>query len=478
MEYHFNRMKFDINLESFSERVALMLEDGSSVSYKKLAEQCDALQEQMGTSKKLLCVLCKTNVETIVGYLAGLRGSHAVMMINAELNEELLDQLIERYQPDYMWQPIEENNRGIYEDGDYQLIKRNVVETFILNKDLVLLLSTSGSTGSPKFVKLTKKNLYANTASIAEYLKIRDDEKAITSLPLYYSFGLSILNTHLAAGATLLLTDKSITTKEFWDFFKHENATSFSGVPYTYEMLKKIRFFKMQLPSLRTLTQAGGKLNPKLVEKFAQYAKEKKVDFFVMYGQTEATARISYLPPIYNQTHYKSIGITIPGGRISLIDDKGKEIIESEKEGELVYLGDNVMMGYATCREDFSKPDEQYGSLKTGDIAYRDKEGFYYITGRTKRFIKIFGNRVNLDEIEHSLKSEGFDCLCAGEDDLLKVAILELSISESVKKQIIDKYGFHHSAVQVVVVSEFPVTSSGKIEYQKLFTKIKSEKYE
>lgn len=469
MEFRSSQLVFDTRLELFSGRVALVTEDNNTFTYSELVQACDALNTKIGTEKQLLCVQSHMGVETIIGYLAGLRGNHTVMMLDAELNQELMDELLQTYQPDFIWKPLDEATPSLYKSMGYQLTKLKVSKARPLHEELALLLSTSGSTGSPKFVKLTKQNLYANTASIVEYLNISKEERAITSLPLHYSYGISVMNTHLAVGARLLVTKHSIISKEFWNFFKEAKATSFAGVPYTYEMLKKFRFFKMELPSLRTLTQAGGKLNPKLVEEFANYSKEKDIDFVVMYGQTEATARISYLPPKFNQTHPKSIGVPIPNGKIVLLDVDGNEITEIEKEGELAYKGKNVMMGYANAPEDLIKPDEMYELLKTGDIAYVDEEGFYYITGRIKRFIKIFGNRVNLDQVEHYLKVQGFDCLCTGEDNALRVAVLDTEIVDEIKVTIVDKFRLHHSVVEVVQVTNFPVTASGKIEYKKLF---------
>jgi acyl-coenzyme A synthetase/AMP-(fatty) acid ligase len=470
-------MHFDTQLEDFPERTALFFQNGTKISYKTLADNCNKLQYHLGTEKKLLLILCKTNRETIVGYLSGLRAGHAVMMISADLDLEFIEILKKRYKPHYIWKSKSDDEIYLYEDGVYGLIEYDVNDEVAIEKDLALLLSTSGSTGSPKFVKLTKKNLYANSTAIVEYLNISKEERAITSLPLHYSFGLSILNTHLAVGASVLVTEKSIISKEFWDFFKQEKATSFSGVPYTYEMLKKIRFFKMELPFLRTLTQAGGKLNEKLVLAFSEYSKKNTIDFYVMYGQTEATARISYLPPVFNESHHKSIGIAIPHGEITLLDEDGEAISAENKVGELLYSGENVMMGYATCRQDLGEADTYKGVLKTGDLAYKDKDGLFYITGRIKRYIKLFGNRVNLDEVEQNLKTQGFECLCVGEDDLLKVAVLEDSQIESIKSYIVNKYKFHPKSINIEVVASFPITSSGKIEYQKLLKKLKSVKY-
>ena len=222
------------------------------------------------------------------------------------------------------------------------------------------------------------------------------------------SFGISILNSHLVSGATILLTDKSIAQKEFWNFIKQEKATSLSGVPYTFEMLKRLRFFRMDLPSIKTITQAGGKLRADLVKEYIDGAIATNKQFIVMYGQTEATARMSYLPWEVASEKYASIGVAIPGGVFELQDENLKVITCCDVDGELVYRGANVSMGYAETQSDLTKGDENNGILYTGDIARRDADGYYYITGRMKRFVKVFGNRVNLDAIEQILKSSSF----------------------------------------------------------------------
>ena len=187
-----------------------------------------------------------------------------------------------------------------------------------LYKDLGLLLTTSGSTGSPKLVRLSYENVKANAESIAEYLSIDENERPITSLPMYYSYGISVINSHYIKDATLLLTDHPVIQKLFWMFAQDEKATSIAGVPFTYEMLRRLRIFKMDLPYLKTMTQAGGKLNAKLAKEYIENAQATGKRFFVMYGQTEATARMSYLPLDKALEKYASIGIAIPGGRFAI----------------------------------------------------------------------------------------------------------------------------------------------------------------
>jgi len=453
-------MSFANKLEDFGNQIALQEDTENFLTYKELAQRADILSDTIGKSKQFVVINCNNNINTIIAYMAALRGGHAALMIDSDLDSALFTNLVNHYKPDGIIKT--DSDIGIH----YQKLGKQGTP---IHPDLALLLSTSGSTGSPKLVKLTLKNLQSNADSIAEYLQLDSSESPITTLPLHYSYGLSIINSHLLVGAKILLTSEPVVSKEFWSFFKEAQATSLAGVPYTYEILKRLRIERMELPSLRYMTQAGGKLSLPLVKHFANIAKDKNIRFYTMYGQTEATARISYLPAEKVLTKAGSIGIPIPNGKITLEDTSGKIIETPETEGELIYQGDNVMMGYAESAEDLVLGDQQKGILRTGDIAKYDHDGFYYITGRLKRFIKIFGNRVNLEEIEHDLCTKGFECKCVGEDNLLVIATLKGDDNEAIQQYITEKYHFHHSVIKVFIIKKFPVNSSGKTQYSQLF---------
>ena len=329
------------------------------------------------------------------------------------------------------------------------------------------MLTTSGSTGSPKLVRLSLENLKANGESIIDYLDISTEERAISTLPMHYSYGFSIINSHLLAGATLLLTRYTLVEKAS-GIFQDRKSKVVRGVPHTFEMLKKLRFLQMELPSLKTITQAGGKLTPDLLREFAEYAVNRGIRFFVMYGQTEASPRMSYLHPEYSLSKCGSIGTAIPGGEFFLVDENSTVIYENGEEGELVYRGENVTMGYAECREDLAKGDERGGVLFSGDMAQRDQDGFYYITGRKKRFIKLFGNRVNLDEAEQLVKSLVPDCACCGSDGLMVIYITQSGRETEVRQFIAARTKIHHSAFVVKVIPEIPRNESGKTLYSNL----------
>jgi long-subunit acyl-CoA synthetase (AMP-forming) len=326
-----------------------------------------------------------------------------------------------------------------------------------MHEDLALLIMTSGTTGNPKLVRLSYRNLSANAESISEYLHIRDDDKAITTLPMNYVYGLSVINSHLHAGASIILTNATLMEKRFWDLFKTNRPTMLSGVPYTYEQIKRLQWRRMELPSLRVLTQAGGKLHPDLVREFASICREKDLLFYVMYGAAEATARMSYLPPHLAMEKPSSIGMAIPGGELWI-----------ENDGELCYRGENVSLGYAECRGDLARGDDRQGVLKTGDLATQDEDGAFYISGRKSRFIKLFGNRVNLEDVEQFIRNKGIDCACAGNDDALRLYVTRASEERDALVFAQQLTNLHHSAFRTILLGQIPRNQAGKVCYSEL----------
>lgn len=457
--------------KEYANNSAVALENGTHISYATLQNEVEKIVPFLKKGSLAFC-LCKNSIDSLIGYLSFLQSSVPAIMLDGDKNIDTILSLIDVYHPQYLWLPTSRITEFVgvsvvVTTGNYTLLRYDV-PLHKINPNVALLLTTSGSTGSPKLVKLTADNLLSNAESIADYLDITSEERPITSLPMYYSYGLSVINSHLIKGATILLTDKAVIQKEFWDFAQKEKATSIAGVPYTYEMLRRLRIFKMDLPNLKTMTQAGGKLNAKIAEEFIRNAKECGKRFFVMYGQTEATARMSYLPQEKASEKYASIGIAIPGGSFSLVDGNGKEIDEPNIDGELIYKGPNVSLGYAECIDDLAKGDENHGILHTGDIAHRDKDGYYYITGRMKRFVKVWGNRCNLDAIEQLVKTITTNCACAGVDDKITVFVTEVGLETQIKNYLTEKTGLNVRAFSVKVIDSIPKNTSGKILYSEL----------
>ena len=290
------------NLKAFSANTALVdTAVDKSVTYAELEEASQTLAEKLKLSVKGLIFLFTTNnSESVITYIAALKSGNAVLLLDEKLNDEIRNGLIENYKPDYIISSsnvIPDNYINSFNYDSLNFFKRIEETTSNIYPEISVLLSTSGTTGSPKLVKLSYKNIQSNAESIAEYLMIDENERPIANLPINYSYGLSIINSHLIQGSTIILTEKTVFFRDFWNQFNEYKCTSFAGVPYTYTMLKRINFEKIELPTLKYFTQAGGKLSEEFIKHFNEYALQNKVKFFVMYGQTEATARITYVPP-------------------------------------------------------------------------------------------------------------------------------------------------------------------------------------
>lgn len=461
------------DLLKFKDSICLQEENGMQLSYRQVHDFGESFVN-VAEDRCLVFLMCSNSVGSVAGYIACMTHRLVPVLLNAHIDKELLDNLFILYHPVYIWTPSnlvgQMPGHVVLEAYEYCLIKTGFGIEHALHDGLGLLLTTSGSTGSPKFVRQSYENIRVNAEQIVEYLQLDASERPISTLPMNYTYGLSIINSHLMAGAALLLTEKGLMQREFWEFFRSVEATSFGGVPYTYEMLERLRFRKMELPSLRYMTQAGGKLTPELHRKFAEYAQETGKKFIVMYGQCEATARMGYLPANKSIEKCGSMGIAIPGGKFYLIDSNRHDITEPYVTGELVYEGANVTLGYAECGEDLIKGDERKGILETGDMAQFDEDGYYYIVGRKKRFLKIYGNRVNLDEIDRMIKSQykNFDVASAGIDDHMYIFITDSNQKESVKNLVVSKTKLNSAAFNVVAIDEIPKNDAGKILYQEL----------
>ena len=458
----------------YATNTAVISDDGIELSYEDLGNECRAIANAVGR-RRLAFVLCKNCAGSVIGYAAFVNSNIVPLLLNSRLEKGSLRFLLDAYKPSFLWIPEEdtesfERTDAVYKSYGYVLLKTDYNEEYPMSDELCLLLTTSGSTGSPKFVRQSYANVKSNADSIVEYLKLDETERPITTLPMNYTYGLSIINSHFMVGATLLVTERSLTRKEFWDFFREKKATSFGGVPYTYEMLDRMRFYRMDLPSLKTMTQAGGKLSSELHRKFAEYAEKNGRNFVVMYGQCEATARMGYLPPNKALEKCGYMGIAIPGGRFWVEDANGKVVSKPNVTGELVYEGENVSLGYAESGADLAKGDERCGVLHTGDMAQFDEDGYYCIVGRKKRFLKIYGNRVNLDEIDRMIKNKfsSTDCASAGIDDHMYIFITDDSVSHQIKDFVVFKTGLNQVAFQVIALKEIPKNDSGKTLYKEL----------
>ena len=416
---------------------------GRRWTHAELAAEAAGVAARLAAPAKALAVVrCRIDVQTVVNYLGALAAGHAVALIDDAAPG--FEALVERYRPAFVLTPEGEVDHGAPGTSPAP--------------ELRVLLSTSGTTGSPKLVRLSEENVRSNAVSIARYLGLGDTERAIASLPFHYSYGLSVLNSHLVSGGAVVLPPESLMRPSFWETFEAEGCTSFAGVPYSYALLERTGWDRRELASLRTMTQAGGRMDPGAVRGVASELRSRGARLFVMYGQTEATARIAYVPPERLAEKPGSIGLPIPGGALGV------------ESGELVYRGPNVMLGYAESDADLARGDDLGGVLRTGDLGHRDEDGFFFVTGRAKRFAKVNGLRVNLEEIESVLRADG-PAAVVGHDEQALVVFLQAGShapAVDVRRALAARYRLHPRTFEMREVAALPVTTSGKIDYAAL----------
>lgn len=416
-------------------------------------------------SRSLIFLLSRNQNGSLLGYVACMANGIVPLVLSAQTESGLYVHLRDTYRPAYIWVPdykVDELGYDtVFNSHGYSLVKTGL-RSVKMHPDLALLLPTSGSTGSPKLVRHTLRNIEANADNVRRLFGLTSEEKAMAILPMHYTMGLSVITSHLLAGAKLLLSGRSLLDRGFWSMLKE--ATSFTGVPYSYELLMKMRFTRMDLPNLKIITQGGGKLTPELFRTLAEYARDKGKRFIATYGQSECTARMAYLPSELALEKICSIGIAEPGGKLSIVDEAGNETFEGEAIGEMVYRGENVTMGYANCPDDLMKGDENQGVMHTGDLARRDADGCYFIVGRLKRFLKIFGLRIGLDEMENLIRQRfSADCYCKGDDEQLEVLVTDPSLVEVLPGFIEEKTHLFHKNIKVHLVESIIRNEAGKV---------------
>ena len=447
-------------------KIAVIDDSGESLTYGSLCSYADELRKVL-PYRTLVFLLAENCIGSLIGYTSFLNNHVVPLILSNKTEKTLFDNLYSTYQPEYLWLPTsrtaEFGQEPLYSAFGYSLIKTDN-PTPELFEDLSLLLPTSGSTGSPKLVRHSYRNIEANAENVKNLFQITPSERAMGVLPMHYTMGLSVIASHLYAGATVLLCGKSLLDRGFWSMLKEQHATSFTGVPYSFELLSKLRFFRMDLPDLKIVTQGGGKLTEEMWQSLVDYAKDKGKKFIATYGQSECTARMAYLPAELAATKICSIGIAEPGGQLSIINHEGVETFEGEDYGEMVYRGENVTLGYAYSKEDLLKGDENHGIMHTGDLARRDADGCYYIIGRLKRFLKIFGLRIGLDEVENLIRSNyDTDCYCSGDDEKLLIKLTNPAVAEEIPHFIEEKTHLFYQRVNVEIVDKILRNETGKV---------------
>lgn len=466
-------MFFD-SIEKHKDNIALIIDENNKISYKDILDFSSKFQKKIKPNS--LSILISENcVESLCGYISLLRSNNPVIVLDPYITKNDLQILVNKFQPQYIFcskknqKKIRKNLFNlIHSFRNFNLFQIRKNHSYKINEKLMLLLSTSGSLSEPKFVKLSLENMVANTKSIVSYLNLNSKDRSITTMPMSYSYGLSIINSHLISGASIILNNFSLVDKNFWKLYNHNKPSNLNGVPFFYDILKKIGVERILENKPRFITQAGGKIKNKIFNEIAHKCLQNDISFYLMYGQTEASPRISYHKVKKNDVESKMIpiGKPIDGGVILLKDENGSLISKTNIEGELIYKGKNIFGGYAKNYNDLNLFDS-ISELRTGDLAIKDKNEIFFITGRKSRFIKVYGYRINLDYIEEKINSKHRSIACVAVDEKIYI------FSKNKNLNLKDIANIPKKTYKILTLKEFPINNNGKISYGKLVELLK-----
>jgi long-chain acyl-CoA synthetase len=457
----------------YKNNIAIIDKEHSDLSYKQVLKESNKIKKKIKI-KSLILIISENTLGSLLAYIFCIINNHVAIIIDSKTDKKNILKVFKNYEPNYIFLSKEIktifNKKCLekYSFFDQILLKNKINKKKKLNKNLSVLLSTSGSMGSIKFVKLSRNNLKINTDSIINYLKINNKDSAITNLPISYSYMISVINTHLEVGGSIIISKYSLIEKKFWKILKNSKVTSFNGVPYTYEMLIRIGIKNIKINSLKYLTQAGGKLEKNKLKEIINFCKKHNIKFFSMYGQTEASPRISYLKPEFSEKKIGSIGKGLSGNKIYIINDTGKKILEPYVEGEIICEGKNVFMGYSKNYNDLNRPNEKNYKLKTGDLGFFDKDGFFFITSRISRITKIFGNRIDLGDLESLMKQKGYKVVCLSDNKKIFIFIEKKYNKTNLINTISQITNLNISSFKLIKLKYFPRTSNNKVSYSEL----------
>lgn len=453
------------NFKNFNNKIAAITEDGKKISYSDILLNHKKIKNFFPKEKSLFFLESSFNEEFVFLYTYLLKNKHPILILDNKIKEDDLNNLIKKFKPNCILINSSKFKNTKYlknkSFNKYNLFVNSNKNTLKLNSKLSILLPTSGSTSEIKYVRCSMQNLRSNTKSIIKYLKINSSCRSITSLPLNYVYGLSVLNTHLYVGGSVILSNKSIIQKKFWSVIKKYRCNNLNFVPYTYELINKIGKLQSLLNlNLKFLTSAGDNLDFLMINRIKRL-NNKKIPFYRMYGQAEATSRISYVPPKYFHEPF-CIGVPIPGGKI---------YIDKKSSSQIIYKGNNVTLGYAKSFVDLKKGDQNKGIIKTGDSGYKGKNNLFFLKSRLKRMKKIYGKNYNLSEIEKFLKQKLRINICvtgSKKPDMLNIFCIGKFNKKSIFLTTFLKFSILKENIKIYKIKEFPMTISKKISYKNL----------
>ncbi len=447
---------------------ALLYPGKPAVTYgqlEKLSEEwCSRLSSEC---KQLVFHYISNTPSSIAALLGTLLSGNAVALLDPKLSREARNALEDAYRPWVVLESVDDETDTV----SLSSTAYGECGADDIHPDLAVLLSTSGSSGSPKFVRLSLSNLQSNASAIADVMSVSPGDVALAHLEIHYSYGLSIITSHLAKGASIGFVSGKFTDRGFWEDVRTMQITHMPGVPYHHEMINRLGLNRLKLPSLTSLSQAGGRLSESVTEKLHAAMDSREGRFYVMYGQTEASPRMTTLPHEEFLAKPGSVGKALPGGQISIVDENGQSVATGTA-GEVIYRGPNVMLGYAHDAGDLCKSDESKSELHTGDKGYLDEDGYLYIVGRLSRMAKIFGWRLNLDEIEQfcektlSNPSWVFAAVQSGNEIHLVTNGSQDTCDEiELQSKTAEKFALPNGVLKLKFVAELPLNPRGKVDY-------------
>jgi len=452
--------------------------------YNTVNEVASALFAEYGSGNPIL-LISENNYFFVASYLAIIKSGNTAVLVEPRIGRKDLAEIVKNcplvayFVQEKFLDLFEASPVDTYTEKSLGSLARGVFEfpTPVHPKeDVAVIIFTSGSTGTKKGVMLTHKNLIANTESILGYLHLTESDRVCVVLPFFYCYGASLLHTHIRAGGSMVLNNKIFLGSVINDI-NHYECTGFAGVPSTYQILvNRTPFLTEELPSLRYFTQAGGQLPNKYIRMIVDAFPQK--EFFVMYGATEATARLSYLPPHLVREKMGSIGMGIPGVTLEVLGSNGMPIKPGEV-GEITAMGDNIMKGYYNDPEATAVAIRD-GRYYTGDLATVDEDGYIYVVGRSKNIIKSGGYRISPNEIEDLVLSlkEVSGCVVVGvPDDVMGEAVIAVvqpagagrdDVSTKIMSLCNTTLPSYKVPRGIEFIDDFPLNSSNKVDRNRL----------
>lgn len=443
----------------YLDKVAIKDSNENEKTYRQLYAEAKHWEEIMGR-RNLVCVVCDKSLETAGFLFEMLVSGQVLMLLPADIDKSFLERLLGEYQASYIWCAGKMPGRGeICAGFPGHTLYRLAARACELHPELALLLSTSGSAGSPKMVRLGYGNLRYNMEYSVKRHTIVSEHKGISVLPLHHIWGLQFCLWHWYVGAQMLVTEESVMSREFQLFFTRERVNNIAGVPFIFQMLDRVRFWDGdRLRNLHAAMCGGSRLQKEEQDRLALLMKEK---FWSEYGQTESTGALISCNFERQERKQGVIGTPLEGSEAFL------------DGGELVLRGRGVCLGYACGCADLKKGDENRGLLYTGDIATVDEDGFFYLGGRKKRFVKILGERISLDEVETILGQQQKNCefACTGDTDALDVYYVgeqQEKTEKACRSVLSGRLHIPSGMLRFHQREELPRSESGKILYWKL----------